>query len=71
MGHASMSAAQQQGKASGDLLSGPERARSTPYNTVPEEHLYCSLGLIRKGLGIFPEQLWQRCSSPGTQLRMS
>lgn len=56
MGHASTSGAQQQGKASEDLLSGPERARSTPYNTVPEEHLYYSLGLIRKGVGIFPER---------------
>lgn len=71
MGHTSTSAAQQQGKASGDLLSGPEHVRSTAYNIIPEEHLYYSLGLIRKGVGIFPEQLCQRHSFPEIQLRMS
>lgn len=51
MGHASVSAAaQQQGEASGNLLSGPDHACSTAYNTVPEEHLYYSLCLIRKGV---------------------
>lgn len=44
MGHTST--AQQQRKASGDLLSGPEHARRTAY-TIPEEYLYYSLGLIR------------------------
>lgn len=36
--------------ASGDLLLGPEHARSAAYNTIPEEHLYYSLGFIRKGV---------------------
>lgn len=64
MRHTSTSAAQQQGKASGDLLSDPEHACSTAYNTIPEEHLYYSRSLIRKGVGIFPEQLCQRHSFP-------
>lgn len=67
MGHTST----QQGKASGDLLSGPEHARSTAYNTIPEEHLYYSLGLSRKGVGIFPEHLCQRQGFPESWLRMS